>query len=325
MPTGISAAMENAEAATQVAALRAIVSLARRPRGGARSARLPPKGVPSVFFLFIVALTIAHFLPRPRDSGELVPTGGVFPLSEAVVRDPGQARFRPTIVRTGLASVANPTLAASLAAIFLLAVGGLLAAATIPLGPITSHMCAHIWLMNAIAPAFVLVMARNGIDLPAASGVGLTAATVGQMTLLWAAHAPPLLQAASASPVLHYFMQAALCASALWFWSAVLAQRGAARWRALFALLMSGKLFCLLAVLLVFAPRFFYGGHEVGHAHGGVVDQLADQHLAGLLMLVVCPLSYVGAAVVIAAQWLREVAAREEAPATIPSRSMSVR
>ena len=169
-------------------------------------------------------------------------------------------------------------------------------------------------------------MARNGIDLPAASGAGLTAATVAQMALLWAAHAPPLLQAASASPVLHYFMQAALFASALWFWCAVLAQPGAARWRALFALLVSGKLFCLLAVLLVFAPRFFYGSHEVGHAHGVVVvDQLADQHLAGLLMLVVCPLSYVAAAVVIAAQWLREVAAREEEPASIPSRSMSVR
>jgi putative membrane protein len=267
-----------------------------------------------------VAVTIAHFLPRPRDGGELVPTDGVFPLSEAVVRDPGQARFRPTIVRIGLASAANPTLAASLAAIFLLAAGGLFAVAMIPLGPVTSHMCAHIWLMNAIAPAFVLVMVRNGIDLPAASGAGLTAATVMQMALLWAAHTPPALHAASASPVLHYFMQGALFASALWFWCAVLAQRGAERWRALFALLVSGKLFCLLAVLLVFAPRFFYSGHS----HGGIdVDQLADQHLAGLLMLVVCPLSYVAVAVAIAAQWLREVAAREGAQ--IPSRTISVR
>jgi putative membrane protein len=242
------------------------------------------------------------------------------------VRDQGQARFRPEIANTGLSSVANPPLAASLAAIFLLAAGGLLAVEAIPLGPVTSHMCAHIWLMNAVAPAFVFIMARNGIGLPGASGGGLTAATLAQMTLLWAAHAPPLLQAASASPVVHYFMQAALFASALWFWCAVLAQRDAARWRALFALLVSGKLFCLLAVLLVFAPRFFYGGHELGHAHGGgVVDQLADQHLAGLLMLVICPLSYVVAAVVIAAQWLREVAAREEEPAAIPSRSMSVR
>jgi putative membrane protein len=244
---------------------------------------------------------------------------------EAVVRDPGQARFRPTIVRTGLASATSLNLAASIAAIFLLAAGGVLAAATIPLGPVTRHMCAHIWLMNVIAPALALVIARNGIDLAPASGAVLAAATVTQMALLWSAHAPPVLHAASGSSVLHFLMQLSLFAAALWFWCAVLAQRGAARWRALLALLASGKLFCLLAVLLVFAPRFFYGSHEFGHSHGGIeVDQLADQHLAGLLMLVVCPLSYVAAAVVIAAQWLREVAAREEAAIAMPPRTILV-
>jgi putative membrane protein len=242
------------------------------------------------------------------------------------VRDPGLTRCRPTIVRTGRVSATNLNLAASLAAIFLLAAGGLLAVATIPLGPVTSHMCAHIWLMNAVAPAVALVAAGNGTNSPAASGAALVAATVAQMALLWAAHAPPVLHAASTSSVLHFLMQLSLFASALWFWRVVLAQRGAARWRSLLALLVSGKLFCLLAVLLVFAPRFFYGGHELGHSNvGSNVDQLADQHLAGLLMLVVCPLSYVAAAVVIAAQWLREVAAREGAPAAAPSPTLVVR
>jgi putative membrane protein len=231
------------------------------------------------------------------------------------VRDPGQARVRPTIVGTGLNS------AASIAAIFLLAAGGLLAAETTPLGPVARHMCVHIWLMNAIAPALAVVIARR--HLPLVSGPGLAAATVAQIALLWAAHAPPSLHAASANAMLHFLTQLSLFAASLWFWCAVLAQRGAARWRALLALLASGKLFCLLAVLLVFAPRFFYDGH--GHAHGDIdVDQLADQHLAGLLMLVVCPLSYVAAAVAIAAQWLREIAEREEAAAAIPSRTMSV-
>jgi putative membrane protein len=93
----------------------------------------------------------------------------------------------------------------------------------------------------------------------------------------------------------------------------------------LFALLVSGKLFCLLAVLLVFAPRFFYGAHGT-HSHGGMpVDQLADQHLAGLLMLVVCPLSYVAAAVAIAAQWLRELAAGVGNATSVSSRQPAVR
>jgi putative membrane protein len=54
------------------------------------------------------------------------------------------------------------------------------------------------------------------------------------------------------------------------------------------ALLLTGKLTCLLAVLLVFAPRALYP-----HA------ALADQQFAGLLMLAACPLSYLGAALVI--------------------------
>ncbi len=64
------------------------------------------------------------------------------------------------------------------------------------------------------------------------------------------------------------------------------------------ALLVSGKLACLLGVLFVFAPRplLAHAGHFV-HA-----QVLADQHLAGLLMIAACPLSYVLTAVVLAVQ-----------------------
>ena len=53
------------------------------------------------------------------------------------------------------------------------------------------------------------------------------------------------------------------------------------------ALLLTGKLVCLLAALMVFAPRALYGA---GHAHGAAA--LDDQQLAGLLMIAACPLSY---------------------------------
>ena len=68
----------------------------------------------------------------------------------------------------------------------------------------------------------------------------------------------------------------------------------ARRWHAIPALLLTGKLVCLLAVLLVFAPRALYG---TAHAHG--VSALDDQHLAGLLMIAACPLSYLVAAIMI--------------------------
>jgi putative membrane protein len=108
-------------------------------------------------------------------------------------------------------------------------------------------------------------------------------------------------------------MQMSCFAAALWFWLAILADRSAMRWRALFALLITGKLFCLLGALLVFAPRLLYG--DVA-AHGlqvaGHDAALADQQLAGLLMLAVCPLTYVLAGVIIAAQWMSDLARTPE-------------
>ena len=82
---------------------------------------------------------------------------------------------------------------------------------------------------------------------------------------------------------------------------------GIGRWRGLLALILTAKLFCLLGVLLVFAPRFLYPGLSLPHAAGHVMAaSLADQQLAGLLMLVVCPASYLAAGVVIAARWVFE-------------------
>jgi putative membrane protein len=76
----------------------------------------------------------------------------------------------------------------------------------------------------------------------------------------------------------------------------------------MFALLITGKLFCLLAALLVFSPRVLYPDALAAHRHAPVAaDLLSDQHLAGLLMLVLCPLTYVLAGVLIAERWLREL------------------
>jgi putative membrane protein len=57
-----------------------------------------------------------------------------------------------------------------------------------------------------------------------------------------------------------------------------------------------------LSVLLTFAS---YPLYPVMAHHGlQAPDPLADQQLAGLLMLVACPLSYLVAAVVVASNWL---------------------
>jgi putative membrane protein len=103
-------------------------------------------------------------------------------------------------------------------------------------------------------------------------------------------------------------MQASLLGASVWFWFATFSESGTFRWRAIFSLLVTGKLFCLLGVLLVFAPRLLYEGLPADHGHL-TAGAMVDQHLAGLLMLAVCPLTYLLAGVVIAAQWLRDLAA----------------
>jgi putative membrane protein len=167
-------------------------------------------------------------------------------------------------------------------------------------GPMAQHMAMHILAMNLAAPLIAMFLLRTRPLAP--TGRALALATVLQLALLWAWHAPGVLASALHDPVLHVAMQLSLFAAALWFWLAVLAQKGAARWLAMAALLITGKLFCLLGVLLVFTPRVLYSP--------GVVA-LPDQQLAGLLMIAACPATYVAVGVVIAWRWLAELGPAE--------------
>ena len=168
-------------------------------------------------------------------------------------------------------------------------------------GPVSAGMAAHILLMNLLAPAVAIW--GSAVLAPAARRVpGLVAAMVVQLLLLWAWHAPPSLAAAMGQPALHLVMQFSLTIAAVWFWLAVVDAAASRPWRAIAALLVTSKVFCLLGVLLTFAPRSLYP--PIAH-HGGVAaDPLADQQLAGLMMLLACPLSYLVAAVVVASRWL---------------------
>lgn len=163
------------------------------------------------------------------------------------------------------------------------------------LGPLSNQMGQHILLMSVLAPLFVAALQQR-IRLPDLSA-WLVPLTVVQMALLWFWHAPSLEH--GQSPLLHALMLASLSSAALLFWWAVFTARSR-RWRALLALLTTSKLFCLLGVLMAFAPRALYTGGHGGHL-------VADQHLAGLMMLVACPATYLVAAVIIAARWLRDL------------------
>ncbi len=176
-------------------------------------------------------------------------------------------------------------------------------------GHLTRHMAAHIVITNVAAPLTAILLFRCG-QVRSASSAELSSATALQIALLWGWHSPIGLSASHGSPTLQLVAYASLFLSAFLFWLAVLSQANAARWRAIAALLLTGKLYCLLGALLTFAPRPLFSLHTPAPLHGGAGESaLADQQLAGLMMLSACPATYVLAGVVIAAFWLNELVA----------------
>ena len=198
--------------------------------------------------------------------------------------------MRPSIGRRAGASWAASCAASWASAAAVLVVGAIILAVH-EAGPQARHMVLHIASMNIGAPLLAaLVVARW--PAPDAQPRWLWLAALIQVVALWASHAPAVHHLAMTRPGVQLATHGVLLLSALAFWTLLLALPDARRWHAIPALLLTGKLVCLLAALMVFAPRTLY---SAGHLHGAAA--LADQQLAGLLMIAACPLSYLVAAV----------------------------
>lgn len=188
--------------------------------------------------------------------------------------------------------------------------------------PLAFHMAIHIALMNFVGPLIALAAIASSPSTfrPLLSRSGtLLSATIAQIVAIWAAHTPALLAVASSHAVPHAALQGTLLLIALWFWGAVFSQPPRHFWRALLGLVFTGKLFCLLGALLVFAPRPLYSLHAHGPHSAGAFTGIEDQQLAGLLMLLACPLSYLLAGIVISSRSLRALELTESSrspPAT---------
>lgn len=191
---------------------------------------------------------------------------------------------------------------------------GVLTLSLVELGPLSESMAQHLAVMNVVAPLAALALARRlprGGPPGAARPLFLWAAAGMQVMLLWAWHAPALQRAAAATPGLHLVMLGSLALAAVLFWALLLASATTSRWNGLAALLLTGKLACLLGALLIFASRDLYGLPGISFAFCAIgPSTLADQQLAGLLMITACPLSYVVAGVVLAAQMMLDLERR---------------
>lgn len=185
---------------------------------------------------------------------------------------------------------------AAYAALAMLAVFYLLAA-----GPLSRHMILHIALMTGLAP--LIASAARKRWHASSNSLMLLLATAVQLLAFFIWHSPQAMTLAMHSLLGGILMQLTLLAAAVWFWWCIMNWRSQNIWPAVGALMVTGKLFCLVAVLLVFAPRLFAGAVHMGHSGAG----LADQQLAGLLMIAACPLAYVATALVLISRWLRRL------------------
>jgi putative membrane protein len=197
---------------------------------------------------------------------------------------------------------------------------GLLAVPAPQPGPLTWHMVLHIATMNVAAPLAALGLTRRAASRARiwATPSVLWIATLWQLAMLWVSHSPAVHHGALIAPLGTIALHGLLFLAALAFWLAVV-EASTHRWQAMLALLVSGKLACLLGVLLVFAPRPLFASAMAHAAHAGEEALLADQQLAGLLMIAACPLSYVLTAVVLVVQVVNGLDQASTRPASTAS------
>lgn len=200
-------------------------------------------------------------------------------------------------ISDGAQSVAGPILVGA----WVLALAGLATVPMLDVGPLSLQMLQHLVVMNVIAPILALALPPIGMER---RGAVLLPAIL-QLIVLWAWHLPVIQQLAAGSSAAQLGLTAMLAGAALWFWQAVIDAARADGWGALGALLITGKLACLLGALLIFAPRDLYSlpGLALALCVTGP-SSLADQQLSGLLMVVGCPLSYLVVGVALAARML---------------------
>jgi len=200
-------------------------------------------------------------------------------------------------ISDGAHSVAGPILAGA----GVLTLAGFATVPMLDVGPLSLQMLQHLVVMNVLAPILALALPRARMQRRGA----VLLPAIFQLIVLWAWHLPAVQQLAAGSAAAQIGLTAMLAGAALWFWQAVIDAARANGWSALGALLITGKLACLLGALLIFAPRDLYS--LPGLAQALCVtgpSSLDDQQLAGLLMVVGCPLSYLVVGVALAARML---------------------
>jgi len=155
--------------------------------------------------------------------------------------------------------------------------------AAAPLGMV-GHMTGHMIAVAVAAPFLAYGIAGSRFD-PAERWPAIVtplAMSLVELVVVWLWHLPALRLRGDMQPVALLLEQASFLAAGLLLWSAVLAPRHGAA--GVGALLVTSMHMTLLGALIGLAPRPLYMHHGA--------DALADQQLAGVVMLLVGGIAY---------------------------------
>jgi cytochrome c oxidase assembly factor CtaG len=116
-----------------------------------------------------------------------------------------------------------------------------------------------------------------------------------------------LFDAAVTNVAMHRLQHLSFLITALLFWWSVFrrSEAGMAAWHVFITMLHTS----VLGALMALAPRVLYGAQTATSASWGLTP-LEDQQLAGIIMWVPAGTIYAGAALVLAAIWIRQTGER---------------
>ena len=181
-------------------------------------------------------------------------------------------------------------------------ISGLLALAMAWLGPLPElagvafcgHMLMHMLVVAVAAPLMSLALADSRYD-PSERHPWFWApipASIGELILVWAWHAPGLHHLARSETLGLVAEQGSFLLAGLWLWLSAFgggAIRGGRRGAAgVVGLWLTSMHMTLLGALLALAPRSVYA-HHTGF---GSLSPLQDQHLGGAVMILVGGIAY---------------------------------
>jgi putative membrane protein len=178
-------------------------------------------------------------------------------------------------------------------------------------GPLSMHMIVHVFTMGAAAPVLASILWHRRQRLGQESEEPrLLVATVIQLAVFCLWHTPAFMAAAMSDLKAATAMQVSLFIASVNYWLHILRMDRRKPWLCAASLTVTGKVLCLLAAVMLFAPQPAF---HLGHAAAPGAS-LHDQQMAGLIMLSICPLVYVISGIVLIARWFI-ASCRPSAPA----------